>query len=139
MRRLSVGAALVAFAVAVGWVWWSGGSGFDHSGGVGLAETESSPLPAPMSLLSAVFVTVPSQSVGKAIASSLVQSRLAACVNIIPGLTSIYEWQGKVEEDQELLLMIKTRKGWHVRSPLSHTRTHSLSALSPPLQRTLAL
>ena len=35
--------------------------------------------------------------------------KLAACVNVIPGLTSIYAWEGKVEEDSELLMMIKTR------------------------------
>ena len=36
-------------------------------------------------------------------------NKLAACVNIIPGITSVYEWEGKVENDSELLLMIKTR------------------------------
>jgi len=39
----------------------------------------------------------------------LIENKLAACVNIIPGIKSIYEWQGKIEEDGELLLMIKTR------------------------------
>jgi len=38
-----------------------------------------------------------------------VTEKLAACVNIIPGLTSIYAWEGKLEEDSELLLMIKNR------------------------------
>ena len=36
-------------------------------------------------------------------------NKLAACVNIIPGITSVYEWEGKIENDSELLLMIKTR------------------------------
>ncbi len=35
--------------------------------------------------------------------------KYAACVNILPGVTSVYEWQGKIENDSELLLMIKTR------------------------------
>ena len=39
----------------------------------------------------------------------MVEQKLAACVNIIPGLTSVYEWEGKIEKDKELLLMIKTR------------------------------
>lgn len=39
----------------------------------------------------------------------LVETKLAACVNIIPGLTSVYEWKGKIETDPEVLLMIKTR------------------------------
>jgi periplasmic divalent cation tolerance protein len=38
-----------------------------------------------------------------------VQGKLAACVNIIPGIISVYEWEGKIENDDECLLMIKTR------------------------------
>ena len=62
-----------------------------------------------MSQFRAVFVTVPSIEVGKKIASGLVSKKLAACVNIIPQITSIYEWEGKINEDSELLLMIKTQ------------------------------
>jgi periplasmic divalent cation tolerance protein len=40
----------------------------------------------------------------------LVANKLAACCNIIPGLTSVYEWEGKVCQDSELLLMIKSTK-----------------------------
>jgi periplasmic divalent cation tolerance protein len=39
-----------------------------------------------------------------------VGKRLAACVNIIPGITSIYSWKGSVQKDDELLLMIKSRE-----------------------------
>ncbi len=42
------------------------------------------------------------------LAKRLVSSRLAACVNILPGLTSVYEWKGEVERDSELLLLAKT-------------------------------
>ncbi|XP_072164525.1 divalent-cation tolerance protein CutA-like isoform X1 [Diadema setosum] len=59
--------------------------------------------------LTAVFVTVPDVTVGKSLASKMVEQKLVACVNIIPGLTSVYEWEGKVETDSEALLMIKTR------------------------------
>jgi periplasmic divalent cation tolerance protein len=38
----------------------------------------------------------------------LVEQRLAACVNIVPGMTSIYRWQSRVDEDDEQLLIIKT-------------------------------
>jgi periplasmic divalent cation tolerance protein len=48
--------------------------------------------------------------VGKEIARRLVSERLAACVNILPGITSIYTWDGKMNEDQELLCLVKTRK-----------------------------
>lgn len=38
----------------------------------------------------------------------LVESHLAACVNIVPGIRSIYEWQGRIENDEEVLMIIKT-------------------------------
>jgi periplasmic divalent cation tolerance protein len=44
------------------------------------------------------------------IARRLVEARVAACVNIIPGATSIYRWQGAVEEAAEWMLLIKTRR-----------------------------
>mmetsp|Transcript_13438 Transcript_13438/g.18388 ORF Transcript_13438/g.18388 Transcript_13438/m.18388 type:complete len:112 (-) Transcript_13438:178-513(-) len=58
----------------------------------------------------AVYVTVPDKETGKKIASALLESRLAACVNIIPGVESMYWWDGAVQTDSELLLMIKTRQ-----------------------------
>uniref|UniRef100_A0A8B9Q7T9 CutA divalent cation tolerance homolog n=2 Tax=Apteryx TaxID=8821 RepID=A0A8B9Q7T9_APTOW len=59
--------------------------------------------------LAAAFVTCPNETVAKELARAMVEKRLAACVNIVPRVTSIYEWKGKVEEDSEVLLMIKTR------------------------------
>jgi periplasmic divalent cation tolerance protein len=44
-----------------------------------------------------------------AIARALVEEQLAACVNIVPGIRSIYRWQGRVHDDTELLLVIKTK------------------------------
>ncbi|XP_075971343.1 protein CutA homolog [Anticarsia gemmatalis] len=58
---------------------------------------------------SIAYVTVPNMDVGKTLGRGLVQNKLAACVNIIPQVTSIYEWKGELNEDSELLLMIKTR------------------------------
>ncbi|KAJ8345778.1 hypothetical protein SKAU_G00299710 [Synaphobranchus kaupii] len=58
---------------------------------------------------SAAFVTCPNEQVAKDLARGIVERKLAACVNIIPKIVSIYEWQGKIEEDNEVLLMIKTR------------------------------
>ncbi|KYO47857.1 CutA-like protein [Alligator mississippiensis] len=59
--------------------------------------------------LSAAFITCPNETVAKEIARAVVEKHLAACVNIMPQITSIYEWKGKIEEDSEVLLMIKTR------------------------------
>jgi len=57
-----------------------------------------------------VLVTCPSPKIGENIARALVEDRLAACVNVVSGLISIYRWQGKVCRDAETLLLIKTRR-----------------------------
>ncbi|XP_036623571.1 protein CutA [Trichosurus vulpecula] len=59
--------------------------------------------------VSVVFVTCPNDKVAKTIARAAVEKRLAACVNLVPQVTSIYEWKGKVEEDSEVLMMMKTQ------------------------------
>jgi periplasmic divalent cation tolerance protein len=56
-----------------------------------------------------VFITVPSREVGQQIADTLLESRLAACVNIVPQITSIYHWQGAIHQDDEFLLIAKTK------------------------------
>jgi periplasmic divalent cation tolerance protein len=57
-----------------------------------------------------VLTTAGSQSEARKIAQTLVERRLAACVNIVPRVQSIYKWEGKVEEAEEYLLLIKTVK-----------------------------
>lgn len=56
-----------------------------------------------------VYCTCPDQAVAEHIAETIVGERLAACVNLAPGLTSIYRWEGEIQRDAEWLLMIKTR------------------------------
>jgi periplasmic divalent cation tolerance protein len=56
-----------------------------------------------------VLSTCPDMTTARQIAAALVEKQLAACVNILPGLESVYSWQGNIEHDQELLLLIKTR------------------------------
>ncbi len=52
--------------------------------------------------------TCPSEEIAREIARALVEQRYAACVNRIPNVTSCYRWRGKVEEEAEVLLVIKT-------------------------------
>jgi periplasmic divalent cation tolerance protein len=47
--------------------------------------------------------------VAESLADTLVREKLAACVNILPGARSVYEWQGKVEKEEEYVLLIKSR------------------------------
>ena len=56
-----------------------------------------------------VFVTAGSESEAETIAKTLVAEQLAACVNILSPVRSIYRWEGKLADDQEWLLVIKTR------------------------------
>lgn len=56
-----------------------------------------------------VLITVPSLETGKKIAEELVNQRLAACVNILPHIRSLYVWEGKLCDDEEALLICKTR------------------------------
>lgn len=57
-----------------------------------------------------VLCTTPDYDCAKKIAQILVEKKLAACCNIIPGLTSVYSWKNKIQEDIESLLLIKSAK-----------------------------
>lgn len=57
-----------------------------------------------------ILTTTPNIDEAKKIAHCLVEKKLAACVNIIPEILSIYEWEEKINEDEEYLLLIKSRK-----------------------------
>lgn len=57
-----------------------------------------------------IFCTTSSIEESKKIAHALVENKVAACVNIIPKIISIYKWQEKINEDEEFLLVIKSRK-----------------------------
>ena len=58
-----------------------------------------------------MFMTAANEDEAAAIARSLVETRLAACVNIIKNVRSVYAWQGKIEDDAEVIMIAKTRKG----------------------------
>ena len=62
----------------------------------------------PAATVSIVLTTLGADADATAIARTLVDERLAACVNILPVMTSVYRWQGKVEQDREQQVVIKT-------------------------------
>lgn len=55
-----------------------------------------------------VLTTVPSLALGETIARALVEERLAACVNVLPAMTSIYRWKDAIEREAEHQLVVKT-------------------------------
>jgi len=57
-----------------------------------------------------VLMTCGSQEEAEKIAGAMVEEELAACVNIVPGLTSVYRWEGKICKDPEVLMIAKTRE-----------------------------
>ncbi len=56
-----------------------------------------------------VLSTCPDNATAERLATMLVEQRLAACVNVLPGLTSVYRWQGEIQRDSEVLLLAKSR------------------------------
>jgi periplasmic divalent cation tolerance protein len=75
----------------------------------GYSPPMSDAQPAPDDVL-LVLVTVPDAETGARIGRSLVEARLAACVSLVPGLRSIYRWEGAVQDEAETLCLIKTRR-----------------------------
>ena len=57
-----------------------------------------------------VNVTCPDEATALAIGRLVVERRLAACANVVPGVRSIYRWMGEINEDSEVLLTLKTRE-----------------------------
>ena len=62
-----------------------------------------------------VLTTLPASGVAADLARTLVGEKLAACANLIPGLRSIYRWQSKVQDDNEVLVLLKTQKPLYER------------------------
>jgi len=85
-----------------------------------------------------VITLTPNINEAKSIAHHLVKSRLAACVNIIPALTSVYEWEGEVCEESECMLLIKTKSALfnEVRDGILEKHSYELPAIvSIPLEQ----
>lgn len=57
-----------------------------------------------------VYITAPNEEDAVKISRAVVEERLAGCVNIVKGIRSIYSWQGKIEDDSEVLMIAKTQR-----------------------------
>jgi len=79
----------------------------------------------PMTDKIVVLSTCASEEEARTIARGLVEKRLAACVQVTPGIRSLYQWQGKVEEADEFLLVIKSRRDLFERLREDLRRMHS--------------
>jgi periplasmic divalent cation tolerance protein len=58
--------------------------------------------------LRVVLITAPDADLAERLARGIVEARLAACVNVVPGVTSHYRWRGRLQKDAEVLLIAKT-------------------------------
>mgnify|MGYP000072486043 CR=1 FL=1 len=80
-----------------------------------------------MESIRVVLCTCPDERVASELATGLVESRLAACVNVLPRIRSIYRWQGDVQDEAESLMVIKTGEtrvtalqGWLVEAATNY-------------------
>ncbi len=73
------------------------------------------------------FVTCKDPTEARKIAAALVREKLAACGNILPGITSIYRWEGRVERGRECLLLLKSRDSLSKRLAARVRALHSYS------------
>ncbi len=76
-----------------------------------------------------VFCTCANEEEASRIASTIVEERLAACVNLLPPVRSIYRWEGKVETASEILLLIKTSEE---RLAALEDRVHAMHSYEVP-------
>lgn len=80
-----------------------------------MSESDS---PSPEPEVHVVLVTAPDAESGQSLAHALVQEQLAACVNLVSGVKSTYRWEGNVQTDEEVLLLVKTT--WNRLDALIH-------------------
>lgn len=71
-----------------------------------------------------ILTNLPDLATARALAREIVEGRLAACVNVLPGIHSIYQWQGAVEEAHEVTLLIKSMSGRYDELEAAIARAH---------------
>lgn len=82
-----------------------------------------------------VYATFPDEAVAERIGAELISAELAACVNLVPGMLSIYRWEGRIQREREVVGIIKTREslaqrviGW---LRVSHPYTNPAAVVLP--------
>src|SRR5882672_144969 len=81
-----------------------------------------------------VFTTLPSADKAAELAKALVEERLAACANLLPAIRSIYRWQGKLQDENEVLLLLKTRAEHLERLKLRILELHPYEVPAVPVE-----
>lgn len=71
------------------------------------------------------YITTPSREAASSIAQVVVSERLAACANLLPGVTSVYHWNGSIQTDEECVLVLKTRRSLASRLSARVVSLHS--------------
>jgi periplasmic divalent cation tolerance protein len=71
------------------------------------------------------FVTCPHRGMAESISKALIEKRLAGCISIFPGVSSIYRWEGKIQQSKEVLLMIKTHSRLYRKLEKEIKKLHS--------------
>jgi len=89
-----------------------------------------------MSNVMLLYVTTPDHEVANSIGHALVENRLAACVNILGDIRSIYRWEGKVMKEGEVAMLVKTTQA---KAKLAIERIHALHPYECPAILTLAV
>jgi periplasmic divalent cation tolerance protein len=101
-------------------LWMDRSSGRQDLNGRGrLAQVQENDKPV------LIYSTFPNAELAESVGRRLVEQRLAACVNIIPGMTSIYNWKGALQQDAETVMIIKTRSGMADDAIAEVRRLHS--------------
>lgn len=70
-----------------------------------------------------VYITCPDMENAAQLANGLIEKRLAACANILPGMTSLYRWEGTIQQSDEVVLIVKTSRG-HCRTIIDYVERH---------------
>ena len=71
------------------------------------------------------YIPCPNKEEAEKIASELIRTKIAACANIIPGVTSMYEWKGSVHKEQEVILILKCKDSNKQKAEQEITKLHS--------------